>query len=63
MTFPQYGCSNGIVGEEITGIAQEWFTSDIKSVPMRHSTLGGNNAGRSSRRQSMELLLTFKPRI
>lgn len=62
MTFPQYGCSNGIVGEQIADLARRWFVVDTMAIPMRHSTLGGNNAGRSSRRDALELVLTMQPR-
>ncbi|MHB1988270.1 MAG: DNA adenine methylase [Acidimicrobiales bacterium] len=62
MTFPQHGCSNGISGEDIINVAREWFEVDVTSVRIRHSTLGGNNAGRAARRSAMELILSMQPR-
>lgn len=62
MTFPQHGCSNGIVGEDLISLARRWFEVDITSVKMLHSTLGGNNSGRTARRSSVELILSLKPR-
>jgi adenine-specific DNA methylase len=62
MTFPQHGCSNGVVGESLIGAAREWFEVDVTAVRTRHSTLGGNNSGRSARRSSVELILSMQPR-
>jgi adenine-specific DNA methylase len=62
MTFPQHGCSNGISGEGIITMAREWFEVDVTTVRTRHSTLGGNNAGRAARRSAMELILSMQPR-
>jgi hypothetical protein len=62
MTFPQHGCSNGIVGEDLISIARQWFEVDVTSVNTRHSTLGGNNTSRSSRRKAVELILSLNPR-
>lgn len=61
MTFPQHGCSNGIVGEEVVGMAREWFSVDVTAVRTRHSTLGGNNAARTSQRSALELILCLRP--
>jgi adenine-specific DNA methylase len=62
MTFPQQPCSNGLSGEDIIGVARRWFEVDISSVVMRHSTLGGNNRYRASRRASLELIMSMKPK-
>lgn len=62
MTFPQYGSSNGIVGEDLVALAREWFHVDVDSVATRYSTLGGNNNERASRMRSMELILAMRPR-
>lgn len=64
MTFPQYGCSNGIVGEEVASLARQWFFVDTRMISLRHSTLGGGaNSDRSSRRQSVELVMRMKPKM
>lgn len=62
MTFPQHECSNGISGEGIVSMAREWFKVDVTSVRTKHSTLGGNNANRSSRRSGTELILSMRPK-
>lgn len=62
MTFPQHGCSNGISGEGIITMAREWFEVDVTSVRTKHSTLGGNNTGRASRRSGTELILSMQPK-
>lgn len=62
MTFPQHECSNGISGEGIIAMAREWFEIDVTSVRTKHSTLGGNNAKRASRRSGTELILSMHPR-
>lgn len=62
MTFPQHVCSNGIIGEDLITLARQWFEVDVTPVRTRHSTLGGNNTGRSARRSSVELILSLKPR-
>lgn len=62
MTFPQHSCSNGISGEYVIGLARRWFEVDITSVNAHHSTLGGNNTGRTARRRSIELILSLRPR-
>jgi hypothetical protein len=35
---------------------------DVTAVALRHSTLGGNNSYRASRRASRELILSMRPR-
>jgi hypothetical protein len=62
MTFPQDRCSNGLIGEEIVELSRRWFLVDVRSVVARHSTLGGNNSYRASRRSSLELILVMKQR-
>lgn len=62
MTFPQRPCSNGLDGEEIVSAAREWYEIDVKPVVLRHSTLGGNNTYRASRRSAQELIMLMRPR-
>lgn len=62
VTFPQVGASNGIDGEELIGIASEWYLVDVTVTNSRFSTLGGNGRDRSSRRQGVELVLSLSPR-
>lgn len=62
MTFPQHACSNGVSGEELLRAGREWFEIDVMPVRMRHSTLGGNNEQRSSRRASVELIMAMRPK-
>jgi adenine-specific DNA-methyltransferase len=61
MTFPQHRCSNGLVGEDIVDMARKWFLVDVRPVVTRHSTLGGNNDYRASRRSSLELIMVMRP--
>ena len=62
MTFPQQPCSNGLVGDDVVRTAREWYEVDITAVAMRHSTLGGNNSYRASRRATQELIMVMRPR-
>lgn len=62
MTFPQFVGSTGVSGEGLIPVARQWFSVDTITVPMRHSTLGGNNTGRPSRRRASELILCLVPR-
>jgi adenine-specific DNA-methyltransferase len=62
LTFPQHGCSNGVTGEGLIALARRWFEVDVLQVPMRYSTLGGNNSSRAARRRSVELVMTMTPR-
>lgn len=62
MTFPQVGASNGIDGEELIGIASEWYLVDVTVTNSRFSTLGGNGRDRPSRRKGVELVLSLSPR-
>jgi adenine-specific DNA-methyltransferase len=62
MTLPQHACSNGLVGEEIVAMARDLYEVDVTAVALRHSTLGGNNSHRVSRRTNRELILYMRPR-
>jgi 16S rRNA G966 N2-methylase RsmD len=62
MTLPQHMCSNGLVGEQALTMAREFYEVDVTAVALRHSTLGGNNSYRASRRASRELILSMRPR-
>jgi adenine-specific DNA-methyltransferase len=62
LTFPQHGCSNGVTGEALITLARTWFEVDVLPVPMRYSTLGGNNSSRAARRKSVELVMTMTKR-
>ena len=46
---------NGVKGEELVELARTWFEVDIKMVPLRHSTLGGNNSDRAARRNLTQI--------
>lgn len=66
VTFPDHECSNGLSGELVKQIAEDYFTVRTKSVESKFSTLGGNNKttgnGRSARQSASELILTLTPR-
>jgi len=61
LTFPAGECSNGLSGEIVTAIANEWFRVEEHGVEGQFSTLGGNNSHRPSRKPSRELMLLLRP--
>ncbi|WP_460989662.1 DNA adenine methylase [Sphingobium sp. TomTYG45] len=62
VTFPAGAASNGVSGEDVLGIAEEFFHVEQRSVTGRFSTLGGNKINRSARLPSDELILRLRPR-
>jgi len=61
LTFPAGDASNGLSGELVKELAQEWFTINKHMVKTRFSTLGGNNSNRSARVLSDEMILVMRP--
>jgi adenine-specific DNA methylase len=60
-TFPEGECSNGLSGEIIFDMANEYFSHiDRRVIPGKFSTLGGNKRKRDSRKDSRELILVMK---
>lgn len=68
ITFPHDKCSNGLSGDKVRSIAEEYFIVERASVGSRLSTLGGRGdskrgeAGRAARRHTRELMLVLKPK-
>ena len=61
-TFPSGDSSNGLSGQIIKDQASIYFDIEETIVDGIFSTLGGNNSGRSSRKDSKELILLLKPK-
>lgn len=62
-TFPHGNASNGLSGNKIKEIANEWFNvEDHSMIEGKFSTLGGNNANRDARKKSSELILVMTPK-
>lgn len=68
LTFPDHDCSNGLSGESVREIASKYFYVKKRQVDSKFSTLGGtgngqaNEAGRTARQFTKELILLLKPR-
>lgn len=68
LTFPDHVCSNGLSGEIIREIAEEYFTVKEKVVESKFSTLGGTGkfsktgTKRAARQNANELILLLKPK-
>ena len=61
LTFPKGECSNGLSGEGIEEMAQQFFQVTRQSVETTFSTLGGNRTNRDARKVSDELMLVLDP--
>ena len=61
LTFPKGECSNGLSGERIEEMAQQFFHVTRQSVKTTFSTLGGNRTNRDARKVSDELMLVLNP--
>ncbi|MCY3869832.1 MAG: DNA adenine methylase [Gemmatimonadetes bacterium] len=61
LTFPKGECSNGLSGEGIEEMAQQFFRVTRQSVETTFSTLGGNRTNRDARKVSDELMLALDP--
>ncbi len=62
LTFPSAEASNGLSGDIVRDLADEFFVIRSAKVTSRFSTLGGNLRNRDARQASEELILTLKPR-
>jgi adenine-specific DNA methylase len=66
VTFPAHKCSNGLSGDAVRTIAQEYFKVREKLVQSKFSTLGGVDVavgnGRVARHAAEELILTLSPK-
>ncbi|MEJ5208140.1 DNA adenine methylase [Denitratimonas sp. CY0512] len=60
LTFPKGECSNGLAGEDLEELANNFFNVSRRVVKTRFSTLGGNDITRSARKTSDELILVLK---
>ena len=62
LTFPKGQCSNGLSGDGLEEMAQQFFQSTRRSIiKTTFSTLGGNGTNRVSRKVSDELMLVLNP--
>ena len=61
LTFPKGQCSNGLSGEGIEEMAQQFFQVTRQSVKTTFSTMGGNRINRVARKVSDELMLVLNP--
>ena len=62
LTFPVGQSSNGLSGNAVIEIAQEYFRVAKESVNSRFSTLGGNKDHRPARHNTHELILLLIPK-
>lgn len=62
LTFPNHKCSNGLSGQSVMDIVDEYFRIQLHWVKTRFSTLGGNGKNRSARQLRDELILLLRPR-
>jgi adenine-specific DNA methylase len=62
VTFPADGASNGITGEVLRELAEQYFKIVEEKVSSRFSTLGGNRNQRDARKDAVELILSLDPR-
>jgi len=60
LTFPKGECSNGLSGEELEKLTENFFNVSKRVVKTRFSTLGGNDITRSARKISDELILVLR---
>ncbi|MBN2351774.1 MAG: DNA adenine methylase [Spirochaetales bacterium] len=67
ITFPDHDCSNGLSGNMVRELASKYFQVREQQVNSKLSTLGGtgdkrgDEAGRSARKHTTELILVLKP--
>jgi adenine-specific DNA-methyltransferase len=68
LTFPDHACSNGLSGDVIREIAEEYFKVKEKVVLSKFSTLGGTDRfsktgiKRKARHSANELILLLRPK-
>ena len=62
VTFPAEHASNGLSGDSVREIAQEFFVIEEAKVTSRFSTMGGDRKHRAARHDAHELILTLLPR-
>ncbi len=62
LTFPAGIASNGLSGDSIVEIAEEYFRVEHRNVTGQFSTMGGNRINRDARKYSRELILTLSPK-
>lgn len=67
LTFPDHSCSNGLSGQDIRGLAEEYFCVRTLLVDSTFSTLGGSGIDsieseiRGARRIAKEMILVMSP--
>ena len=68
LTFPDHNCSNGLDGDSVREIAEEYFRVQEMQVESKFSSLGGvgderdDEAGRAARKKAKELVLFLRPK-
>jgi adenine-specific DNA methylase len=61
ITFPAGEASNGLSGDAVQDIAEQFFRIKSAKVASKFSTLGGNLNNRQARQHAEELILTLLP--
>ncbi|MDP1527877.1 DNA adenine methylase [Rhodoferax sp.] len=62
VTFPAQDASNGLSGELVEAISDQYFKVKSKKITSLFSTLGGNSVNRHARQAATELVLHLMPR-
>lgn len=62
VTFPSNEASNGLSGELVEAISNQYFYVKTKKIASLFSTLGGNDINRKARQSTTELVLHLAPR-
>ena len=62
ITYPEKECSNGLSGDYILEIADEYYETSKIQLRSKFSTMGGNNSNRDSHMHYEELILVLNPK-
>ncbi|MDD0838400.1 DNA adenine methylase [Curvibacter sp. HBC61] len=62
VTFPSGDASNGLSGELVEAISDQYFNVKTKKIASLFSTLGGNAVTRTARKSATELVLHLAPK-
>lgn len=62
VTFPAEQASNGLSGNRVREVADQYFQIRQEKVSARFSTMGGDTKHRAARHDTHELILTLRPR-
>ncbi len=62
VTFPSGKASNGLSGQRVEEISDNYFKIKKRKITSMLSTLGGNSVGRDARKSTTELVLHLEPK-